>query len=189
MEKALERVKNIKQDNPLISDTALGAQASVEQMDKIKSYLDLGKKEGAEVLAGGDIAKLNSGLEKGNYIQPTVFKGNNKMRIFQEEIFGPVVSVATFKDEAEAVSIANDTLYGLGAGVWSRDANICYRMGRAIEAGRVWVNCYHSYPAHAAFGGYKNSGIGRETHKMMLNHYQQTKNVLVSYAESPDGFF
>ena len=189
MEKALERVKNIKQDNPLISDTALGAQASVEQMDKIKSYLDLGKKEGAEVLAGGDIAKLNSGLEKGNYIQPTVFKGNNKMRIFQEEIFGPVVSVTTFKDKAEALEIANDTLYGLGAGVWTRNINTAYKFGRSIEAGRVWTNCFHAYPAHAAFGGYKQSGIGRETHKMMLNHYRQTKNLLVSYNEEPDGFY
>ena len=189
MEKALERVKNIKQDNPLISDTALGAQASVEQMEKIKSYLDLGKKEGAEVLAGGDIAKLNSGLEKGNYIQPTVFKGNNKMRIFQEEIFGPVVSVTTFKDKAEALEIANDTLYGLGAGVWTRNINTAYKFGRSIEAGRVWTNCFHAYPAHAAFGGYKQSGIGRETHKMMLNHYRQTKNLLVSYKEEPDGFY
>ena len=189
MEKALERVKNIKQDNPLISDTALGAQASVEQMDKIKSYLDLGKKEGAEVLAGGDIAKLNSGLEKGNYIQPTVFKGNNKMRIFQEEIFGPVVSVTTFKDKAEALEIANDTLYGLGACVWTRNINTAYKFGRSIEAGRVWTNCFHAYPAHAAFGGYKQSGIGRETHKMMLNHYRQTKNLLVSYKEEPDGFY
>ena len=189
MEKALERVKNIKQDNPLISDTALGAQASVEQMDKIKSYLDLGKKEGAEVLAGGDIAKLNSGLEKGNYIQPTVFKGHNKMRIFQEEIFGPVVSVTTFKDKAEALEIANDTLYGLGAGVWTRNINTAYKFGRSIEAGRVWTNCFHAYPAHAAFGGYKQSGIGRETHKMMLNHYRQTKNLLVSYKEEPDGFY
>jgi len=189
MEKALERVKNIKQDNPLISDTALGAQASVEQMDKIKSYLDLGKKEGAEVLAGGDVAKLNSGLEKGNYIQPTVFKGNNKMRIFQEEIFGPVVSVTTFKDKAEALEIANDTLYGLGAGVWTRNINTAYKFGRSIEAGRVWTNCFHAYPAHAAFGGYKQSGIGRETHKMMLNHYRQTKNLLVSYKEEPDGFY
>ena len=189
MEKALERVKNIKQDNPLISDTALGAQASVEQMDKIKSYLDLGKKEGAEVLAGGDIAKLNSGLEKGNYIQPTVFKGNNKMRIFQEEIFGPVVSVTTFKDKAEALEIANDTLYGLGAGVWTRNINTAYKFGRSIEAGRVWTNCFHAYPAHAALCRYKQSGIGRETHKMMLNHYRQTKNLLVSYKEEPDGFY
>jgi aldehyde dehydrogenase len=189
MEKALERVKNIKQDNPLISDTALGAQASVEQMEKIKSYLDLGKKEGAEVLAGGDIANLNSGLEKGNYIQPTVFKGHNKMRIFQEEIFGPVVSVTTFKDKAEALEIANDTLYGLGAGVWTRNINTAYKFGRSIEAGRVWTNCFHAYPAHAAFGGYKQSGIGRETHKMMLNHYRQTKNLLVSYKEEPDGFY
>ena len=188
MEKALKRVSAIKQGNPLEMDTMIGAQASTEQMEKISSYLKLGKDEGADVLAGGNVKSVD-GLANGYYIEPTVFKGNNKMRIFQEEIFGPVVSVTTFKDEAEAISIANDTLYGLGAGVWSKDANICYRMGRSIEAGRVWVNCYHSYPAHAAFGGYKNSGIGRETHKMMLNHYQQTKNVLVSYAEVPDGFF
>ena len=153
------------------------------------SYLDVGRQEGAEVLFGGEKREMDGQFSNGYYVQPTAFKGNNSMRIFQEEIFGPVVSVTTFKDEAEALAIANDTLYGLGAGVWSKDTNICYRMGRAIEAGRVWVNCYHSYPAHAAFGGYKNSGIGRETHKMMLNHYQQTKNVLVSYAESPDGFF
>ena len=189
MEMVKERVKALNCGSPFDLNTQVGAQASNEQFEKIMSYLDIGKQEGAEVIYGGEKREMNGNFSGGYYVEPTAFKGNNSMRIFQEEIFGPVISVATFKDEAEAVSIANDTLYGLGAGVWSRDANICYRMGRAIEAGRVWVNCYHSYPAHAAFGGYKNSGIGRETHKMMLNHYQQTKNVLVSYAESPDGFF
>ena len=189
MEMVKKRVSVLNCGDPFDLNTQVGAQASNEQFEKIMSYLDIGKQEGAEVLFGGEKREMNGNFSGGYYVEPTAFKGNNSMRIFQEEIFGPVVSVATFKDEAEAVSIANDTLYGLGAGVWSRDANICYRMGRAIEAGRVWVNCYHSYPAHAAFGGYKNSGIGRETHKMMLNHYQQTKNVLVSYAESPDGFF
>ena len=189
MEKALKRVAAITQGNSLQMDTMLGAQASTEQMEKITSYLKLGKDEGAEVLAGGNVAKLNTGLENGYYIEPTVFKGNNKMRIFQEEIFGPVVSVTTFKDEAEALEIANDTLYGLGAGVWSRDANLAFRMGREIQAGRVWTNCYHAYPAHAAFGGYKQSGIGRETHKMMLDHYRQTKNLLVSYDPNKLGFF
>jgi aldehyde dehydrogenase len=189
MEKALKRVDAITQGNSLQMDTMIGAQASTEQMEKISSYLKLGKDEGAEVLAGGNVAKLNSGLENGYYIEPTVFKGNNKMRIFQEEIFGPVVSVTTFKDEAEALEIANDTLYGLGAGVWSRDANLAFRMGRGIQAGRVWTNCYHAYPAHAAFGGYKQSGIGRENHKMMLDHYRQTKNLLVSYDPNKLGFF
>jgi aldehyde dehydrogenase len=189
MEKALKRVDAITQGNSLQMDTMIGAQASTEQMEKIASYLTLGKDEGAEVLAGGNVAKLNSGLENGYYIEPTVFKGNNKMRIFQEEIFGPVVSVTTFKDEAEALEIANDTLYGLGAGVWSRDANLAFRMGRGIQAGRVWTNCYHAYPAHAAFGGYKQSGIGRENHKMMLDHYRQTKNLLVSYDPNKLGFF
>jgi aldehyde dehydrogenase len=189
MEKALKRVNAITQGNSLQMDTMLGAQASTEQMEKIASYLTLGKDEGAEVLAGGNVAKLNGGLENGYYIEPTVFKGNNKMRIFQEEIFGPVVSVTTFKDEAEALEIANDTLYGLGAGVWSRDANLAFRMGRGIQAGRVWTNCYHAYPAHAAFGGYKQSGIGRENHKMMLDHYRQTKNLLVSYDPNKLGFF
>lgn len=188
MARALERVKAIKQDNPLKPDTMIGAQCSKEQMEKITSYLKLGKDEGAEVLAGGNAAKVK-GAENGYYIEPTVFKGKNSMRIFQEEIFGPVVSVTTFKDEAEALEIANDTLYGLGAGVWSRDANTCFRLGRAIKAGRVWTNCYHAYPAHAAFGGYKQSGVGRENHKMMLNHYRQTKNLLVSYSEAPLGFF
>ena len=189
MERAVARTKAVKQDNPLKMETMIGAQASLEQMEKIKSYLDLGKKEGAKVLCGGNVAKINSGLEKGNYIEPTIFEGKNDMRIFQEEIFGPVVSVTKFKDEKEALEIANDTLYGLGAGVWTRNGNIAYRMGREIQAGRVWTNCYHAYPAHAAFGGYKQSGIGRETHKMMLNHYRQVKNLHVSYSEKKLGFF
>ncbi|KOF52119.1 MULTISPECIES: aldehyde dehydrogenase [unclassified Achromobacter] len=189
MERALARVAAIKQGNPLDADTMLGAQASTEQLEKILSYLDIGKQEGAEVLAGGERARLPGALENGYYVQPTVFKGHNRMRVFQEEIFGPVVAVTTFKDADEALAIANDTLYGLGAGVWSRDINTCYRMGRSIKAGRVWTNCYHAYPAHAAFGGYKQSGIGRETHKMMLNHYQQTKNLLVSYSPKKLGFF
>ena len=189
MERAVARTKAVKQDNPLKLETMIGAQASLEQMEKIKSYLDLGKKEGAKVLCGGNVAKINSGLEKGNYIEPTIFEGKNDMRIFQEEIFGPVVSVTKFKDEKEALEIANDTLYGLGAGVWTRNGNLAYRMGREIQAGRVWTNCYHAYPAHAAFGGYKQSGIGRETHKMMLNHYRQVKNLHVSYSEKKLGFF
>jgi len=189
MERALKRVGQIKQGDPLDPSTMIGAQASQEQLEKILSYLDLGKKEGAECLAGGERNVLAGDLKDGFYIKPTVFKGHNRMRIFQEEIFGPVVSVTTFKDMDEALSIANDTLYGLGAGVWSREANTCYRMGRAIQAGRVWTNCYHAYPAHAAFGGYKQSGIGRETHQMMLDHYQQTKNLLVSYSPKKLGFF
>ncbi|AMO37186.1 MULTISPECIES: aldehyde dehydrogenase [Thauera] len=189
MERALKRVAAIKQGSPLDTDTMMGAQASAEQMSKIQSYLQLGKEEGAQVLIGGARAQLDGELADGFYIQPTLFKGHNKMRIFQEEIFGPVLAVTTFKDEAEALSIANDTLYGLGAGVWSRNGNVAYRMGRAIQAGRVWTNCYHAYPAHAAFGGYKESGIGRETHKVMLDHYQQTKNLLVSYSENKLGFF
>ncbi len=189
MEKCLARIAAIKQGNPLDTDTMIGAQASNEQMTKIKSYLDLGVQEGATVLAGGKQAQLSGDMADGYYIEPTVFKGHNKMRIFQEEIFGPVLAVTTFKDEADALAIANDTLYGLGAGVWSRNGNVAYRMGRAIQAGRVWTNCYHAYPAHAAFGGYKESGIGRETHKVMLDHYQQTKNLLVSYTESKLGFF
>ncbi len=189
MERALKRVAAIVQGDPLDPATMIGAQASAEQKEKILSYLDIGRKEGAEVLAGGGVPKMAGDLAGGFYIQPTVFKGHNKMRIFQEEIFGPVVSVTTFKDADEALSIANDTLYGLGAGVWSREANTCYRFGRAIKAGRVWTNCYHAYPAHAAFGGYKQSGIGRETHKMMLDHYQQTKNLLVSYSPKKLGFF
>jgi aldehyde dehydrogenase len=189
MERCLARIKAIKHGNPLDTDTMMGAQASKEQMTKIMSYLDLGRQEGAEVLIGGGQAHLPGDLEGGYYVQPTLFKGHNKMRIFQEEIFGPVLAVTTFKDEADALAIANDTLYGLGAGVWSRNGNVGYRMGRAIKAGRVWTNCYHAYPAHAAFGGYKESGVGRENHKMMLNHYQQTKNLLVSYSENKLGFF
>jgi aldehyde dehydrogenase len=189
MERALGRVAAIKQDDPRNPATMIGAQASKEQLEKILSYIEIGKKEGAKLLAGGERAKLGGELDGGYYVRPTVFQGNNKMRIFQEEIFGPVVSVTTFKTDEEALAIANDTLYGLGAGVWSRDANRCYRFGRAIQAGRVWTNCYHAYPAHAAFGGYKQSGIGRETHKMMLDHYQQTKNLLVSYSPKKLGFF
>ena len=189
IERAVKRVAAIKQGSPLDTDTMMGAQASAEQMSKIQSYLQLGKEEGAQVLIGGARAQLDGDLADGYYIQPTLFKGHNKMRIFQEEIFGPVLAVTTFKDEAEALAIANDTLYGLGAGVWSRNGNVAYRMGRAIKAGRVWTNCYHAYPAHAAFGGYKESGIGRENHKMMLDHYQQTKNLLVSYSENKLGFF
>jgi len=189
MERCLKRVAAIKMGDPLDTDTMMGAQASKEQLTKILTYLDLGKQEGAKVLIGGSQARLGGALDGGYYVQPTLFKGHNKMRIFQEEIFGPVLAVTTFKDEAEALSIANDTLYGLGAGVWSRDGNTAYRMGRAIKAGRVWTNCYHAYPAHAAFGGYKESGIGRETHKVMLDHYQQTKNLLVSYSPKKLGFF
>ena len=189
MERALARVAAIVQGSPLDPATMIGAQASSEQMEKILSYFDIGRQEGAELLIGGERNLLGGAFADGYYIKPTVFRGHNKMRIFQEEIFGPVVSVTTFKDDAEALSIANDTLYGLGAGVWTRDGNRAYRFGRAIEAGRVWTNCYHAYPAHAAFGGYKQSGIGRETHKMMLDHYQQTKNLLVSYAPQKLGFF
>ena len=189
MERVLKRVAAIVQGNPLDTDTMMGAQASKEQLTKILSYLDLGRQEGAEVLIGGEQAHLEGDLAGGYYVKPTMFKGHNKMRIFQEEIFGPVLAVTTFKDEAEALALANDTLYGLGAGVWSRNGNVAYRMGRAIKAGRVWTNCYHAYPAHAAFGGYKESGVGRENHKMMLNHYQQTKNLLVSYSENKLGFF
>ncbi|QID17495.1 aldehyde dehydrogenase family protein [Nitrogeniibacter mangrovi] len=189
MDRALARVKAIKQGNPLDTETMIGAQASTEQVEKILSYIDIGRQEGAQCLTGGERGSLGGDLAEGFYVTPTVFKGHNKMRIFQEEIFGPVVSVTTFKDEAEALSIANDTLYGLGAGVWSRDGSRAFRMGREIKAGRVWTNCYHLYPAHAAFGGYKQSGIGRETHKMMLDHYQQTKNLLVSYNPNKLGFF
>jgi aldehyde dehydrogenase len=189
MEKALARVKQIKQGNPLDTDTMMGAQASIEQMEKILSYIDIGKQEGAKLLIGGNKKAMSSGLDEGYYIEPTIFSGANNMRIFQEEIFGPVLSVTTFKDEEEALHIANDTLYGLGAGVWTRDINTAYRFGREIKAGRVWTNCYHLYPAHAAFGGYKQSGIGRENHKMMLEHYQQTKNLLVSYSPNALGFF
>jgi len=189
MERALARVAAITQGSPLDPTTMIGAQASSEQLEKILSYVDIGKQEGAEVLIGGARKEQPGELAGGFYMQPTVFRGHNKMRIFQEEIFGPVVSVTTFKDQEDALAIANDTLYGLGAGVWSRDANTCYRMGRGIQAGRVWTNCYHAYPAHAAFGGYKQSGIGRENHKMMLSHYQQTKNLLVSYSPKKLGFF
>ncbi|MBN8940741.1 MAG: aldehyde dehydrogenase family protein [Rhizobiales bacterium] len=189
MEKALARVSAITQGDPRDPATMIGAQASSEQLEKILSYFDIGRQEGAEVLAGGARNALPGELAGGFYVQPTVFRGHNKMRIFQEEIFGPVVSVTTFKDDEEALSIANDTLYGLGAGVWSRDGNRAYRFGRAIQAGRVWTNCYHAYPAHAAFGGYKQSGIGRENHRMMLDHYQQTKNLLVSYSPKKLGFF
>jgi len=189
MERALKRVKAINQGNPLDMSTMLGAQASSEQVQKILSYIDIGKQEGAQLLTGGGRPAVEAALADGFYIEPTVFKGHNKMRLFQEEIFGPVLSVTTFKDEDEALRMANDTLYGLGAGVWSRDGARAYRMGRGIKAGRVWTNCYHAYPAHAAFGGYKQSGIGREGHKMMLGHYQQTKNLLVSYSPKALGFF
>jgi aldehyde dehydrogenase len=189
MERALKRVEAIVQGNPLDLATMIGAQASSEQCEKILSYFDIGRQEGAELLIGGEKADLGGELSGGYYVKPTVFKGHNKMRIFQEEIFGPVVSVTTFKDDDEALEIANDTLYGLGAGIWTRDLNRAYRFGRAIKAGRVWTNCYHLYPAHAAFGGYKQSGIGRENHKAMLDHYQQTKNQLVSYSTKAMGFF
>lgn len=189
VERAIERVKQIKIGNPLDTEVMMGAQNSNEQKEKIASYLQIGKDEGAECLVGGNINTLEGDLEGGFYVEPTIFKGNNKMRIFQEEIFGPVLSLTTFKDFDEAMEIANDTEYGLGAGVWSRSGDIAYRAGRAIEAGRVWTNTYHQYPAGAAFGGYKLSGIGRENHQMMLAHYQQTKNLLVSYNRKPQGFF
>ncbi|MCX7190048.1 MAG: aldehyde dehydrogenase family protein, partial [Methylotenera sp.] len=189
MDRVLPRVAAIKQGNPLDPNTMIGAQASQDQLNKIMSYMDIGKQEGAKVLIGGERNILSGVFAEGYYIQPTLLKGNNKMRVFQEEIFGPVLAVTTFKDEAEALSIANDTVFGLGSGVWSRDGSRAYRMGRGIKAGRVWTNCYHAYPAHAAFGGYKESGIGRETHKMMLDHYQQTKNLLVSYSPKKLGFF
>ncbi|MDR2311561.1 MAG: aldehyde dehydrogenase family protein [Brucellaceae bacterium] len=189
MEKALKRVEAIVQGDPLNPATMIGAQASQEQLEKILSYMDIGRQEGAEVLTGGERNQLGGDLAGGFYVKPTVFKGHNKMRIFQEEIFGPVVSVTTFKTDEEALSIANDTLYGLGSGVWTRNGNRAYRFGRGIQAGRVWTNCYHAYPAHAAFGGYKQSGIGRENHLKMLDHYQQTKNMLVSYSPKKLGFF
>jgi len=189
MERALKRVEAIVQGDPLDPATMIGAQASSEQLEKILSYFDIGRQEGAELLAGGERAILPGDLAGGYYIKPTVFRGHNKMRVFQEEIFGPVVSVTTFKTEEEALEIANDTIYGLGAGVWTRDGTRAYRFGRGIQAGRVWTNCYHHYPAHAAFGGYKHSGFGRENHKMMLEHYQQTKNLLVSYNPKKQGFF
>ncbi|MFI6448712.1 aldehyde dehydrogenase family protein [Kitasatospora sp. NPDC050543] len=185
----LARVQAMRQGNPLDTDTQVGAQASNDQLEKILSYIDIGQAEGAKVLAGGERVDLGGALSGGYYVAPTVFEGDNSMRIFQEEIFGPVVAVTRFEDFEDAVETANDTLYGLGAGVWSRDGNVAYRAGRAIQAGRVWTNCYHAYPAHAAFGGYKNSGIGRETHKMLLEHYQQTKNLLVSYSPQALGFF
>jgi aldehyde dehydrogenase len=189
MDRVVARTQAIKMGNPLADDTMMGAQASSDQFEKILSYINIGKQEGAEVLTGGGPARLNGGLENGYYVQPTILKGHNKMRVFQEEIFGPVIAVTTFKDTEEAINIANDTLYGLGAGLWTRDAHEIYQLPRAIEAGRVWVNCYHAYPAHAPFGGYKKSGFGRETHKMMLNHYRQTKNMLISYNKNKLGFF
>ncbi len=189
MDRVMTRVKAIKQGNPLDPNTMLGAQASQDQLNKIMNYIDIGKQEGAEVLCGGKRNMLTGDLADGYYVEPTLLKGHNKMRVFQEEIFGPVLAVTTFKDEADALAIANDTIFGLGAGVWSRNGTTAYRMGRGIKAGRVWTNCYHAYPAHAAFGGYKESGIGRENHKMMLDHYQQTKNLLVSYNPNKLGFF
>ncbi|MGE0055553.1 MAG: aldehyde dehydrogenase [Hyphomicrobium sp.] len=189
MDRAVARVQKIKQGHPMDASTMVGAQASNDQLEKILSYIDIGKNEGARVLTGGARANLGGELSGGFYVTPTIMEGNNKMRIFQEEIFGPVVSVTTFDTPEEALQIANDTLYGLGAGVWTRNGTRAYRFGREIQAGRVWTNCYHLYPAHAAFGGYKQSGIGRETHKMMLDHYQQTKNMLVSYSPKALGFF
>jgi len=189
VERAVSRVKQIVEGNPLDPKTMIGAQASNDQLEKILSYIEIGKKEGAKVLTGGARRVHPGEFAEGYYVQPTIFEGHNRMRIFQEEIFGPVVSVTRFKDLSDALAIANDTLYGLGSGVWSRDVNTCYRMGRGIKAGRVWTNCYHAYPAHAAFGGYKQSGIGRENHRMMLEHYQQTKNLLVSYSPKKLGFF
>ncbi|QJE73301.1 aldehyde dehydrogenase family protein [Aerophototrophica crusticola] len=189
MERAIKRVQSVKQGSPLDPSTMIGAQASNDQLEKILSYIDIGRNEGANVLTGGARAQLGGELEGGFYVQPTILEGHNKMRVFQEEIFGPVVAVTKFRTDEEALEIANDTLYGLGAGVWSRNGNRAYRFGRAIQAGRVWTNCYHLYPAHAAFGGYKQSGIGRENHKMMLDHYQQTKNLLVSYSPKALGFF
>ncbi len=189
LERVIARTKAIKVGNPLNMDTMMGAQVSKDQYEKILSYLDIGKKEGAEVLTGGKAMKFTNGLADGYYIEPTIFFGKNNMRVFQEEIFGPVVSVTTFRDETEAIKIANDTLYGLGAGVWTRDAHQLYQVPRAIQAGRVWVNCYHLYPAHAPFGGYKKSGFGRENHLMMLNHYRQNKNMLISYDKNKLGFF
>ncbi|MEW9670054.1 aldehyde dehydrogenase family protein [Ammoniphilus sp. 3BR4] len=189
MEQTLARVAKIVQGNPLDTTTMIGSQASSEQLDKILSYISIGQAEGAEILAGGKRNQLEGDLAGGFYVEPTVLFGHNKMRVFQEEIFGPVVCATTFKNASDALEIANDTLYGLGAGVWTRDMNTAFRMGRGIEAGRVWTNCYHAYPAHAAFGGYKMSGIGRENHRMMLDHYQQTKNLLVSYSPNALGFF
>jgi aldehyde dehydrogenase len=189
MERCLERIAAIKQGDPLDRETMIGPQVSINQLEKIESYVKIGRAEGAKVLIGGKRPELNGGLDGGYYYEPTVLKGHNGMRVFQEEIFGPVLAVTTFKDEADALAIANDTLYGLGAGVWTRDGSRAFRMGRAIKAGRVWTNCYHQYPAHAAFGGYKASGVGRENHRMMLDHYTQTKCLLVSYDPNPMGFF
>ncbi|GHG08160.1 acetaldehyde dehydrogenase ExaC [Thalassotalea marina] len=189
IERVKARTAQIKRGNPLDTETMVGAQASQQQFDKILSYIEIGKQEGAEVLFGGEVEQLSEEFNSGYYIQPTLLKGNNSMRVFQEEIFGPVISLCTFKDEAEALELANSSEFGLGAGVWTRNMNRAYHFGRKIEAGRVWTNCYHMYPAHAAFGGYKKSGVGRETHKKALDHYQQTKNLLVSYSESPLGFF
>ncbi|WP_457610961.1 aldehyde dehydrogenase family protein [Lutibacter sp.] len=189
MERVVARTKAINQTNPYDTNCMMGAQASNDQYEKILSYIKIGKEEGAKVLTGGEACELDGDLSNGFYIQPTILEGHNKMRVFQEEIFGPVVAVTKFKDEAEAIEIANDTLYGLGAGVWTRDAHQLYQIPRAIKAGRVWVNCYHAYPAHAPFGGYKKSGFGRETHLMMMNHYRQTKNMLISYDKNKLGFF
>ena len=189
MERVVARTKAIKQGNPYDVNTQVGAQASNDQFEKILSYIKIGKEEGAKVLTGGEACKLDGEFSDGYYIQPTILEGNNKMRVFQEEIFGPVVAVTTFKDEEEAIEIANDTLYGLGAGVWTRDAHQLYQIPRAIKAGRVWVNCYHTYPAHAPFGGYKKSGFGRENHLMMMDHYRQIKNMLISYDKNKLGFF
>jgi len=189
MERAAARLSAIRQGDPLDPETMIGAQASEQQMDKILDYIDIGRSEGAELVAGGQRALTDGPLSKGFYVAPTMLRGTNDMRIFQEEIFGPVLALTTFKDDEEAIRIANDSVYGLGAGVWSRDVNRCYRAGRAIQAGRVWTNCYNIYPAHAAFGGYKQSGIGRENHLMGLSHYQQTKNLLVSYSPKALGFF
>jgi aldehyde dehydrogenase len=189
MAKVIASTKAIKLGHPLDPTTMMGAQVSTDQVKKISEYFEIGRKEGAEVLTGGKINKMSSDLDGGYYVEPTIFKGHNKMRVFQEEIFGPVASVTTFKTAEEAIEIANDTQYGLGAGVWTRDAHEMYQVPREIQAGRVWVNCYHAYPAHAPFGGYKKSGFGRETHKMMLNHYRQTKNMLISYDKNKLGFF
>jgi aldehyde dehydrogenase len=189
MPRVLERIRAIKQGHSLDLETQIGPQVSAAQLEKVEGYVKVGIDEGAEVLTGGHRPDLNGELAGGYYFEPTALKGTNDMRVFQEEIFGPVVAVTTFKDEADALRIANDTLYGLGAGVWTRDGSRAYRMGRGIRAGRVWTNCYHQYPAHAAFGGYKVSGVGRETHKMMLDHYSQTKCILVSYDPKPLGFF
>ncbi len=189
MQRVLERAISIRQGHPLDSETMIGAQASAQQLDKILSYMKVAVDEGGDILLGGGQTHHKGELKNGFYVQPTLIKGHNKMRVFQEEIFGPTLAVTTFKDEAEALDIANDTEFGLGAGVWTRDMNRAFRVGRGIQAGRVWTNCYHAYPAHAAFGGFKKSGVGRETHKVALEYYQQTKNLLVSYAETPQGFF